>query len=78
MADTNWTLVILGTTVGFFALAFLLLFPVYRFLRKEEKVAEKWTPDSIARRQREGRSSGDGAPGPPPEAPTPEAPTPRS
>lgn len=46
---------------GFFALAFLLLFPVYRFIRREEARSESWTPDAIARRQREHPSSGDGA-----------------
>lgn len=59
--DTNWTLVILATTVGFFLLAFILLYPVYRFMRREEEVAEDWTPDALARRQR-GRVGGDGAP----------------
>ena len=69
MADTNWTLVILGTTIGFFALAFILLYPVYRFLRREEDVSKNWTPDAIARRQRGERPSGDGAPGSPPKPP---------
>lgn len=37
--------VILLTLVGFLALAALLLTPVYRFLKREEKVAEAWTED---------------------------------
>lgn len=70
MAETNWTLVILATTAGFFLLAFVLLYPVYRFMRREEEVAEDWTPDALARRQR--RRGGDGAPSrehEPPEGP---------
>lgn len=47
---------------GFVALAFLLLFPVYRFLRREEARSEDWTREAIARRQREGPAAGDGAP----------------
>lgn len=34
--------VIFFALVGFAALAALLLVPVYRFLRREEKVAEAW------------------------------------
>ncbi len=34
--------VILLALVGFAALAALLLVPVYRFLKREEKVAEAW------------------------------------
>lgn len=44
----NYTIVIIAATVGFFLLAAILLVPVYRFLLKEEKHAEKWTSDSIA------------------------------
>lgn len=64
MADINWVLVILATTAGFFLLAFVLLYPVYRFMRREEDVAQDWTKESIARRQQ--RRGGDGASGPPP------------
>ncbi len=41
----GYTGVILLTLVGFLALAALLLTPVYRFLKREEKVAEAWTED---------------------------------
>lgn len=54
------------TLAGFFGLAFVLLYPVYRFLRREERDADDWTPDAIARRQRRGTgdgAAGDGAPG---------------
>lgn len=54
MEDVNWTLVILLTTVGFFTLAAILLLPVYFFLKREEGIAKRWTPEAIARRQREG------------------------
>ncbi|MEM1118227.1 MAG: hypothetical protein AAF845_08140 [Bacteroidota bacterium] len=68
--DAQIYLVIAGTFVGFIALAFVLLFPVYRFLNRQERMADDWTPEAIARRQREA-PSGDGAPTPPPEAPRP-------
>ena len=59
--DSQIYLIVAATFIGFVALAFLLLFPVYRFLRRQESMADDWTPDSIARRQRR-RVSG----GPPP------------
>jgi hypothetical protein len=53
---------------GFVALAFLLLFPIYRFMRKEEQRSEAWTPPALAERQRRAieqseraAASGDGA-----------------
>jgi hypothetical protein len=67
---------------GFVALAFILLFPVYRFLRREEEKSEQWTDAAIAERRRRAiehaeraAASGDGsrvdggpgAPGEPPE-----------
>ncbi len=57
-----YTIVILLTLVGFFALAALLLFPVYFFLKKEERVAQKWTKDALARRLREERMKQTGGP----------------
>ncbi len=69
--------VIAVTFVGFVALAFLLLFPVYRFLSREEKAEQAWTVDAIARRQAE-KPLGDGAatrpPAPPPAVPPPAQP----
>ena len=38
---------------GFIALAWVLLYPVYRFLRKEEAQADEWTPEAVERRIRE-------------------------
>ncbi len=32
------------TFFGFIGLAFVLLFPVHRFLTREEKLSEDWTP----------------------------------
>ena len=64
---TDPYLVIAITFFGFIGLAFVLLFPVYRFLTREEEQSETWTPEAIARRQaREG--GGDGAP---PQRPPP-------
>ena len=64
--DTQIYLVTAATFVGFVGLAFILLYPVYRFLRREERVADDWTPDAVARRQRPDAGtgvSGDGAGG---------------
>ena len=62
-------IVVALTFVGFVALAFVLLFPVYRFLNREEKASQSWTDEAIARRQaRSGR--GDGATTPPKPPPS--------
>lgn len=61
--------------VGFLLLAFVLLYPVWRFLKREEELSRRWTPDEIARRSIPAHESGDGAtdepeltvPGPRPE-----------
>ncbi|GAB5537365.1 MAG: hypothetical protein Rubg2KO_36140 [Rubricoccaceae bacterium] len=54
--------IIAVTFFGFIGLAFVLLFPVYRFLSREEKLSEDWTPDAIARKQSREAAGGDGAP----------------
>lgn len=64
--DSAVYLVIAAAFFGFIALAFVLLFPIYRFLRKEERVSDDWTQDAIVRRQRRDEPIGDGAPGAPP------------
>lgn len=51
--DPTYLPVIVGTLVGFAALAALLLVPIYRFLDREEEVAEDWTPEALAERMRE-------------------------
>lgn len=65
--DSQIYLIVAATFVGFVALAFILLFPVYRFLRSQEKVSDDWTTDAIARRQRQqtarGAGGGSGDPG---------------
>lgn len=43
----EYTLVIIVTLVGFTILATILLVPVYRFLKKEEKIAEEWTKEAL-------------------------------
>lgn len=43
--ESDYVVVILVTFFGFVALAALLLVPVWRFLTREEKVAEEWTED---------------------------------
>ena len=63
MADGSIYLVIAGTFFGFLLLAFVLLYPVYRFLRRQERLADDWTPQAVARRTREIRK--DKPPDPP-------------
>ena len=50
MTDGSIYLVIAGTFFGFIGLAFVLLFPVWRFLRRQERLSDDWTDDAIARR----------------------------
>ena len=64
--ERDFTLIIVLTTVGFFSLAFVLLYPIYRFMRREERAAEGWTQRAIAERQRREAHGGDGAPAEPP------------
>ncbi len=59
--NVHW--VILGAVVGFFLLAFILLYPVVRFLRREEEESKAWTPDEIARAAQRHRHTGDGGTG---------------
>ncbi len=47
------TLVVVATFIGFCTLAFALLFPVYRFLNREEEISKHWTKEELARRARE-------------------------
>ena len=54
--------IIAATFFGFIGLAFVLLFPVYRFLTREEKLSENWTKEAIARKQVRDAAGGDGAP----------------
>ena len=76
MAESSYYIAIALAFFGFVALAFILLFPVYRFLQREEKQSEQWTRSSLAERQRQAirrkdRSStaGDGVATEPPPGP---------
>lgn len=51
--DPEYLPIIVATLLGFGALAALLLVPIYRFLDREQEVAEKWTPDALAERMHE-------------------------
>lgn len=51
--DPEYLPIIIATLVGFGALAAILLVPIYRFLDREQEVAEKWTPEALAKRMRE-------------------------
>ncbi|MEX0748174.1 MAG: hypothetical protein WD275_09265 [Rhodothermales bacterium] len=44
---TEYTLVIILTLVGFIALAAILLVPVYRFLKREERESRQWTREEL-------------------------------
>jgi len=55
--DPEYLPIIVGTLVGFSLLAALLLVPVYRFLERERKIAQKWTPEALAERMRKQQSS---------------------
>lgn len=46
----KYTIVIIVTIVGFAILASILLVPVYRFLKKEEKISEEWTQEALKER----------------------------
>jgi hypothetical protein len=55
--DPEYLPIVVGTIVGFGVLAAALLVPVYRFLEREKKVAQKWTPEALAERMQERRST---------------------
>jgi len=57
----QYTVVIIATAVGFFALAAALLIPVYRFLKREEKAGEEFDRmyEAHRRREREKRTNGE-------------------
>lgn len=45
--------VILLTLFGFLLVAYLLLAPVYRFLKREEEASRHWTKEALAKRLQE-------------------------
>ena len=47
MPNYNYDLIIIATLVGFFTLAAALLVPIWRFLKKQEKVSAEWTEEKI-------------------------------
>jgi hypothetical protein len=64
--DPEYLPIIVGTLVGFGLLAAVLLVPVYRFLERERKVAQKWTPEALAERMQEQQTTATN--GTPPDA----------
>lgn len=46
----EYTAAVIIATVGFFALAAILLVPVWRFLKREEAASEEWTHEALAAR----------------------------
>ncbi|MFB6279578.1 MAG: hypothetical protein ABEK75_08735 [Salinibacter sp.] len=72
--DPQYLPIIAGTLIGFAVLAAVLLVPIYRFLDREEEVAEEWTPEAVAermRKQQHGATEGAEGTGPD-EGPSPE------
>ena len=66
--------IIAATFFGFATLAFILLFPIYRFLKREEEQSEAWTQSALAERRRRAlehaeHAAGDGAESEPPPGP---------
>jgi hypothetical protein len=64
---SEYTILILATLVGFFALAYALLAPVYNFLDREEQASKEWTPERVAEKLRERDASTNGTTKSPPE-----------
>ena len=55
--------IIVLTLVGFCALAYLLLAPIWRFLDREKKASDQWTKEALARRRHQQENGhGSGAP----------------
>ncbi len=67
--ESQYYLAIAVAFFGFLGLAFLLLYPVLKFMKREEEVAKQWTVEALAKRQKREKPSGDGASGEP-EPPT--------
>ena len=55
-----YTVLIVATLLGFSLLAYMLLWPVYKFLDREQEASEKWTEDALAKRLRERQASTNG------------------
>ena len=58
--DATSILLMVIALVGFFLLAAILLVPVFRFLKREQKASEQWTAEALARRIRETPPSANG------------------
>ncbi len=48
--------IIVATFFGFIILAFALLVPIYRFLKREEEVSKLWTEEVLAERMKQAAS----------------------
>jgi hypothetical protein len=77
--DPEYFPVIAVTLIGFAGLAAALLVPIWRFLDREEEVAEDWTPEAVAKRLRELRTENvekeETRTGAPSDAPSSDAPS---
>lgn len=80
MPESSYYLAIALAFFGFVTLAFVLLYPIYRFIRREEEQSRQWTTEALAQRQRQaledarradasgdGSAGGEGGPGEPPD-----------
>jgi hypothetical protein len=74
--DLYYLSIIVATLVGFCALAWMLLAPIWRFLDREQEVSKKWTKEALARRRRQQQRSGDEADNAPDDGETERPPRP--
>lgn len=70
--DPEYLPIIIATLLGFGALAAILLVPIYRFLDREQEVAEKWTPEALAERMQEKEQTASNGTSDPDDSSTPE------
>jgi hypothetical protein len=70
--DPQYLPVIAVTLLGFAALAAALLVPIWRFLNREQEVAEEWTPEAVEERLREHHAENAGNEAPSPDESVPE------
>lgn len=58
----QYDIIIILTLIGFLVVATLLLFPVYRFLIRQEEISKEWTQEKIAERQAKDSRATNGKP----------------
>lgn len=56
----EYDLIIVLTLIGFIVVAVLLLYPVYRFLLRQEEVSRDWTEEKVAERLSQSKPGSNG------------------